>query len=388
MARDIPHGSIEKRGNRYRASYYDPTGALTASGRPRKVYAPHSFLARADAEEWLITEWNLVRWGNWTHPKDRAAAKARAALTLDDYLDRFITARGYRVTTEATMRSVYDNRIRGHLGSRPLADITAADVREWQAALRANPDTAGTAKRNYDAFVMLSTMFSQAIEHDLIEVNPCSGVKLHRPRPKAKVLPTVEQVAELVATMPPCYRFTTAFLAWTGLRIGEAIGVERGDFHTETTGGVTRHYVYVRRNVTRQAGEWIVGPGKTEAARRRVPIPPHIVPLMERHMREFVGPESSAPVCVNQDGGRMVRQRYDRVLKLRGEKVGLPDISPHVLRHFAGTQVSRMGGGVPDVMAWLGHTDPAMALHYAKAAQGRAEQLAESLSDLAGEGTP
>lgn len=388
MDRDIPHGSIEKRGKRYRACYYNPTGALTPSGRPQKVYAPHSFTARADAEAWLIVEWELIRWGNWTHPKDRAAAKTRAALTLDGYLDRFITARGYRVTTEATMRSVYDNRIRGHLGSRPLADITAADVREWQAELRANPDTAGTAKRNYDAFVMLSTMLSQAIEHDLIEVNACSGVKVRRPKSKAKVLPTVEQVAELVAAMPPCYQFTTALLAWTGLRIGEAIGVERGDFHAETTGGVTRHYVNVRRNVTRQAGEWIVGPGKTEAARRRVPVPPHIVPLMERHLREFVGPELSAPVCVNQNGGRMVRQRYDRVLKLRGEKIGLSEISPHVFRHYAGTQVSRMGGGVPDVMAWLGHTDASMALHYAKAAQGRAEQLAESLSDFAGYGTP
>ena len=48
---------------------------------------------------------------------------------------------------------------------------------------------------------------------------------------------------------------------------------------------------------------------------------------------------------------------------------------------------ARMGAGVPDLQAWLGHADPAMSLHYAKAASGRAEQLAAAMSALAtGEG--
>ena len=383
MSRDIPHGSIEKRGNRYRASYYDPTGALTPSGRPKKVYGPHSFDTRADAEAWLIAEYELIRWGNWQHPRDRAAATARDAITLDDYLDRFIDARGYRPSTEATMRSVYKTRIKPHLGDHALADITAADVKGWQAALKADPATATTAKRNRDAFAMLSTMLAQAIEHELVDVNACSGVKVRKPKADAKALPTVEQVTELIGLMPEHYRLPTALMAWCGLRIGEAAGLRRADVRTVTTGGQTTHYVHVHRTVQRVAGEWITTPGKTEEARRRVPVPPHVVPFLEWHMHRFTADASDAPLCVNKDGGMIVRQRYARVLKDRGEQVGCEGLTPHTLRHFAATQYARMGAGVPDLQAWLGHADPAMSLHYAKAANGRAEQLAAALSQLA-----
>lgn len=382
MARDIPHGSVEKRGTRYRASYYDPTGALTPSGRPKKVYAG-SFQTRADAEAWLIAEYELIRWGDWQHPKDRAAAAERSGTTLDDYQAAFITARGYRPSSEAVMRSVYRTRIEPHLGSRALADITAADVRDWQAALKANPATAGTAKRNRDAFAMLSTMCAQAIDHGLIEVNPCSGVKVRKPKADAKVLPTVEQVTELIDRMPEYYRLPTALMAWCGLRIGEVAGLQRADVHRVTTGGETTHYVQVRRTVQRVAGEWIVSPGKTEESRRRVPVPPHVVPILESHLRRFTAPGDDAPLCVNKDGGMIVRQRFARVLKDRAEQVGCPDLSPHGLRHFGATQYARMGAGVPDLQAWLGHADPSMSLHYSQSASGRAEQLAAAMSRLA-----
>ncbi|MFD8880727.1 tyrosine-type recombinase/integrase [Corynebacterium xerosis] len=383
MSRDIPHGSVEKRGSRYRATYYDPAGTLTASGRPRKVYSPMSFTARADAEAWLIAEYELIRWGNWQHPKDRAAAKARTATTLDDYLDRFIAARGYRPSTEATMRSVYKTRIKPHLGDRPLADLTAPDVKAWQAALKADPATSATLKRNRDAFAMLSTMFTQAVEHGLVEVNPCSGVKVRKPKADAKTVPTVEQVTELIGLMPEHYRLPTALMAWSGLRVGEVAGLQRADAYAVTTGGQTVHYVHVRRTVQRVAGEWITTPGKTEEARRRVPVPPHIVPFLVWHLQRYTADAADAPLCVNKDGGMIVRQRYARVLADRAGQVGCPDLTPHVLRHFAATQYARMGAGVPDLQAWLGHADPAMSLHYAKAANGRAEQLAAAMSALA-----
>jgi integrase len=48
---------------------------------------------------------------------------------------------------------------------------------------------------------------------------------------------------------------------------------------------------------------------------------------------------------------------------------GLNHLHFHGLWHAAGVMLAEHGGTEQEIMAWLGHTTPAMAAHYCKAAQ-------------------
>lgn len=375
---DAPHGTIERRGSRrYRARYPDPRGTLTESGRRVQIAAPRSFETRADAEAWLRAEWQLIQYGDWTPPAERAARAAAATVTLGEYWPRFMQRRGYRPSSAATNQSVFRNRLEVTFGDVALADVTPAMVRDWWAKVRAeHPDT---GKRNHDAAVLLKALFNDAVRDGLVSVNPVD-IETRRPRSAEKPIPTREQLAAIVDGMPDHLKAPTLVMAWCALRIGEAAALQRGDVERVTTGGQARVYLHVRRTGQRVGGQWVEGPPKTEAGARRVPVPPAIVGELDRHMRRFTAPGKASILFPNAHGGHLVRQRYGAVLARRAEAAGCPGVTPHSLRHAAATHWAIAGANVAELQSLMGHETPDMALHYTHVAAGRLEELSDAIS--------
>lgn len=76
--------------------------------------------------------------------------------------------------------------------------------------------------------------------------------------------------------MPERYRAMVLLGAWCGLRFGELTELRRRDVDLEDA------RLHVERAVTRVNGEMIVGDPKSEAGKRRVTIPPHLLPVLRR----------------------------------------------------------------------------------------------------------
>jgi hypothetical protein len=120
-------------------------------------------------------------------------------------------------------------------------------------------------------------------------------------------------------------RGTGLLATWCGLRRGEVIALRREDIDLDA-GTVT---------VRRARVELLESPGaafdadpKTDAGKRTVAVPPHVLPVLRAHMSEWAGPDL---VFVRRDGqpmrGDAIRQAFTRARN----KVGMPGFRFHDL---------------------------------------------------------
>jgi integrase len=124
-------------------------------------------------------------------------------------------------------------------------------------------------------------------------------------------------------------------------------------------------------------------PPKTDAGKRTVNVPPHVLPVLAAYMETWAGPDR---VFVGRDGypmrGDAVRQAFTRARI----KAAMPGFRFHDLRHTGQTLAASAGATTKDLMLRLGHASPAAAYRYLHAVDGRDAEVAAALSDLAAHG--
>jgi integrase len=116
----------------------------------------------------------------------------------------------------------------------------------------------------------LSRVLSWAVACDWIEKNPCAGVRL--PLAGCKVTRTVlttQQVAALASRLEEPYSTLVIFLAATGVRIGEAVGIKWSDFD--------RNNLRIQRRIYERKE----GTTKTKGSNRSIPIPAALLERMK-----------------------------------------------------------------------------------------------------------
>jgi hypothetical protein len=122
---------------------------------------------------------------------------------------------------------------------------------------------------------------------------------------------------------------------------------------------------------------------KTDAGKRTVSIPPHVLPVLVEHKASWADPDR---VFVGRDGrpmrGDAVRQAFNRARIA----AGLPGLRFHDLRHTGQTLVAVTGATIKDLMRRLGHPSAVASYRYLNAVDGRDAEIASALSDLAAHG--
>lgn len=164
--------------------------------------------------------------------------------------------------------------------------------------------------------------------------------------------------------------------AWCGLRRGEVLGLRPSDIDLGA-GTVT-----VRRNrveLLESSVAFDTDP-KTDAGKRTVVIPPHVLPVLAEHMASWA---SEDRVFVGRGGapmrGNAMRLAFERARR----RAGMPGFRFHDLRHTGQTLAAATGATTKDLMRRLGHASPAAANRYLHAVDGRDAEIASALSALA-----
>ena len=346
---------------RWHASFIGPNG--------QRQNASTTFRTKGEAERWLaLVETDLSR-GTWTD--DHSSRETFGNYARGWLRDNPKIGPRWRETCERNMRL--------HLVPLmdvPLKAMTPGLVREWHsAALRGKGGRTSIAQ----SYRFLRAVMNAAVREAVIARNPCQIPGAGADRAKERPVATPAQVVELLEAITPRYRGAVLLAAWCGLRRGEVIGLMREDFNL-AAGTVT-----VRRNRVEllESPTSFDGAPKTEAGRRTVNIPPHVVPFLRAHLEEHAGPKR---VFVSRDGSPMrgdaVRQAFTRAR----DAVGMDGFRFHDLRHTGQTLAAATGATVPDLMKRLGHASPAAAHRYIHAVEGRDAVIAAALSELAAHG--
>jgi integrase len=305
---------------------------------------------------------------------------------MDDQLGRESFgnyARGWlrdHPTMGARYRETCLRNLRLHLADLddvPLRAMTPVLVRTWHAqALRGKGGRTSIAQ----SYRFMRAVLNNAVREGAIARNPCQIPGAGSERARERPVASPAEVVALVEAITPRYRAAVLLAAWCGLRRGEVLGLFRNDVDVEH-GTVT-----VRRNrvelLARAAGAFD-GPPKTDAGRRTVTIPPHVLPVLREHMTMWAGPER---VFVGQHGqpmrGDAMRQAFGRART----SVGMAGFTFHDLRHTGQTLAASTGATIKDLMKRLGHASSAAANRYLHAVEGRDAEIAAALSELATSG--
>ena len=337
---------------RYQASFVGPSGLRQS--------APSTFKTRTDADRWLAAAEADISRGAWLNEglgRESFGNYARAWLHNHPKMGP-----RYRETCERNLRL--------HLvplQDVPLRALTPAVVREWYASAQRG---SGGRTSIMQAYRFLRAVMSTAVRDGAIVKNPCQITGAGSDRAKERPVATPAEVVALVAAITPRYRAAVLLAAWCGLRRGEVLGLRLADVDL-MAGTVT-----VRRNrvelLENNRAAFDAEP-KTDAGKRTVVIPPHVMPVLADHMATWAG---SDRVFVGRDGrpmrGDAIRQAFDRARR----KAGMPGFRFHDLRHTGQTLAAATGATVKDLMRRLGHASPVASYRYLHAVDGRDAEIA------------
>lgn len=362
-------GSIRKLpSGRFQAAYTGPD--------LNRHTAPHTFHTRLDAEAWLARVREDVARGTWS---PAGATPDLAGVTLAQYSSAWLEAREVngeplKPRTVAHYRSMLERFILPPLGDHKLRDVTYQQVLAWHASLKTKT---GRTYRAH-AYSLLRAIYRTAVAEELVDTSPCriEGGGNVRRASKTKPL-NLADLAALVTAMPERLRAMVLVAAWCGLRFGELAELRRKDVDLKL--GVIK----VRRGVVRSAGEVIVGSPKSEAGTRDVAIPPHLLVVLDDHLKTHAQAGTNGLLFPAANGGHLATSTLYRPFYAAREAIGRPDLRFHDLRHTAAVLAASTGATLAELMARLGHSTSAAAMRYQHAAQGRDAEIAAALSGLA-----
>lgn len=270
------------------------------------------------------------------------------------------------LSTSTKVEAYFRNHVYPTLGSKKIGAIRRSHIEALVATINRNVEPV-TVKIIYS---YVSAVFTAAVHDDIIAKSPCIDITLPKAQKATRVVPLdPEQVRYTAEAMVGALGHTVLFAAATGLRPGELFGltVDRVDF-------LGKSIVIDRQLVTPQRGPMFLGPLKTRASYRTIPISTRTVELLAAHMAQYPPTDYDisigAPAGDGPDERPIERARF--LFALRGSPVRrarqsvewrratdglvLPDRSGwHALRHFYASSLIAAGVNVKVIQERMGH---------------------------------
>ncbi len=245
-------------------------------------------------------------------------------------------------------------------GKTRLGEVTPADVADFLSSLREGDAghavlAVSSAAR---AVIAVRGLHAFAVAQGLAGTDPAREVQPPAPPRRLPKAITVEDVERLLDAAGPGPgdlsaeprllrdRALLEFLYGTGARISEATGLDLDELEL----GAAPEYPVVR----------LIGKG---GKHRVVPVGRYAVRALEAYLvRARPGlatasrrASASPAVFLNARGGRLTRQGAWGVLHAAAARAGLPEVSPHTLRHSFATHMLDGGADIRVVQELLGH---------------------------------
>jgi integrase len=274
--------------------------------------------------------------------------RVRPRVTMAEFLPRVEAAWKVRLekTTLASRKSVV-RRIAERFGHARVADIPREEIEAWLLSLPVAPSS------RRQVHLVLSSVFTAAIGAGVLRENPCRGVKLGKKRDCAIPFLEPETLRRLYAAMRPDIRAAVVLMGEAGLRRNEALMLRWRDLDGDGVSLVGKGGKYRRLHLTQFAREALA---------------------------------THRALCPGLPDARLFRihpPQFNQEFRAVADALGLPDVTPHVLRHAFGSGLVRAGVDLPTVARLMGHSRIETTMRYAQwapaGADARAiEQLAEA----------
>ena len=289
-----------------------------------------------------------VRKGNGG--KAAAAPDSPFETVADEVFRRY--ARNWKPSTLKVNRYYYRNQILPSFEGRPIADITATDIRQWFARLHETPVAADRSAPILSVIMRQAEVYGYRPEG----TNPCAGIKRYRRQGRERFLSAAEigRLGEVLAHHEADHPQTVAIirlLLLTGCRKGEIVSLKWRDYREGK--------LFLRDSKVGPRTIWLSSAART---------------ILDGLPCEtaWVFPSPLTNGCLN---AVTVDRSWHRV---RAE-ADLCDVRLHDLRHSYASIALAQGETVLTIGRLLGHRNPATTLKYIHLSDAMVREAAEAV---------
>ena len=197
----------------------------------------------------------------------------------DDYRRRELNSENVwkSYSTKVTYQGYLNKWILPRWGGYQLARINAGEVELWLRSLSLARSSCAKIRN------LMSVLFNHGIRHEICDRNPIRLVRQSAKRRRIPVVLTVNEIRRLLSVLPLRERTLVLLDVGTGLRVSELFALKWRDVNFLT------NEISVTRSIVMQK----VGPCKTEASQKPIPLDPCLAKTMRRWRKQckYRGPD-------------------------------------------------------------------------------------------------
>lgn len=337
--------------------------------KPEKAMSEGKLILQAEKE---ATIWEHQTFEEINNQKQRLSP---SEITFESFVKNIwfpnqMNDKEHRVSTIAFHNSLL-RIIYNYLGELKLKSITSREIEGYLDYLRNTYKTQRnktlspkTIRHHYCTLNLIfeyATKLSYITENLLKNIDSPKLVKYKvNALSKAEVLTFIAELQRL----PLMHQTIYNLLLTTGIRRGECFGLQWRDIDFEN------RLIRIERNVTYTAlGGINVGLPKTNTSIRQIPITTKVINLLTEYKKQEQQSFNITDMCFVFHSENSPTQPHEptyltKHLKKFIKKIGLPDMSPHDLRHTCATLLLQSGADIKSVQDILGHTDASTTLNF------------------------
>jgi len=238
-------------------------------------------------------------------------------------------------------------------GSRPIGQITRAELQDWQAHKRQTNKPA-TVNR---IMCRLRHMFNKAVEWELLDESPMERLRfLPENNARLRYLSMDECGKLLEGCIAPHMRALATVALHTGMRLGEILNLEWSDLDFAS-------------------GSILIRDSKNGQP-RHVPMDSTVRTLLS----SYIPTPGSSHVFPSASGGRL--STVQKAFRNARTRAGMPDLHFHDLRHTFASHWVMSGGDLYVLKDILGHKSISMTQRYAHLSPAYKRTMVDSMEKM------
>ncbi|OHY76660.1 site-specific integrase [Priestia aryabhattai] len=284
------------------------------------------------------------------------------AMTYASYMDEWLDERKNQLqkTTFEIHSIYYQNVIKPKLGHFKIQQITPLHIQKFiNELVSQNTYSEHTVHLIYR---IVSASLKKANILKLVSDNPASGITLPKIRKKEMKVWSLEQVNHFINESKKTKRLTRCYIGFliallTGMRQGEIMGMRWKDIDMEA------QIIYIRQTLTQDAE--IKYGAKNDSSVRSIHISNKLISELKAHRKRVIAEklllgqdynDFDLVICT-QSGKPMIPRNFRKEFYNLTEKIDLPKIRFHDLRHTHATMLIQQNVNVKLISERLGHAE-------------------------------
>lgn len=331
----------------------------------RKQKTKRGFLKQKDAKQW---------------EREFLAQEHKQIITMSGLVNAYLLFLKDQEEIGAIKDSTYEYKkddieryIKPYFKDADTAHITTKVVNSWIVWLNKNFGRNGLASSTQKNVVnRLSQIFQYGIKHYNLALDPTRGAAMTTGITTDTRVPywDVDTYNKFYDSLKEgYYKVIFNIMYWAGLRVSEVLGITPSDVQDRTL-IVQKQWRAVPHRKSR------IGSVKTKSSDRIVILPQFVYEQLQAYIKvnEFEPTDRIFPIS---------RMAVYKMIKKKIEKLGLPNASPHTLRHSYASNFIGESKDYVSAAAQLGHSSPKMTFQtYAHLRKDIAQNSVDLLEKL------